>query len=246
MPIVARPCLAAPASVVVAKYARVSTLDQLDGFGLEDQDRVSEAWLARHPEVAVHDSYVDEAVSGALERLRSLTPAERKEVVDLFDVRVVLGDAAILGKPGVRCAVSEWHWTTSAKVPPNPDDEQWARVLEVLQPFFTKRHFTSRYDIRRQFEGMLHRLRHGLTWGDMPLTWGPVDPIRVRQLSRWQKGAWPEVVRSLGGDAAGVAAYRRPSVPPLVVTAQFSAGACGGPVPARPCPSLNSDLRAAP
>lgn len=132
--------------------------------------------------------------------------------------------AAILGKPGVRCAVSEWHWTTGAKAPPNPDDEQWEKVLEVLQPFFTKRHFTSKYDIRLQFEGMLHRLRHGLTWGDMPLTWGPVDPIRVRQLSWWQKGAWPEVMRSLDGDATGVDAYRRPSLPPLAVTAQFRAG----------------------
>ncbi|MFI6340094.1 recombinase family protein [Streptomyces sp. NPDC050535] len=67
MPIVARPCLAAPAAVVVAKYARVSTLDQLDGFGLEDQEKVSDVWLGQHPEVAVYDSYVDEAVSGALE-----------------------------------------------------------------------------------------------------------------------------------------------------------------------------------
>lgn len=67
MPIVARPCLAAPAAVVVAKYARVSTLDQLDGFGLEDQDKVSNGWLDRHPEVTLYDSYVDEAVSGALE-----------------------------------------------------------------------------------------------------------------------------------------------------------------------------------
>ncbi|MEV6509444.1 hypothetical protein AB0M61_25405 [Streptomyces sp. NPDC051642] len=125
-----------------------------------------------HGETVPGGNLVD-FTADAEERLKSLTPAERKEVVDLFDVRVVLGDATILGKPGVRCAVSEWHWTTGAKVPPNPDDEQWARVLEVLQPFFTKRHFTSRCDIRRQFEGMLHRLRHGLTWGDMPLTWGP-------------------------------------------------------------------------
>jgi hypothetical protein len=67
MPIVARPCLAAPAAVIVAKYARVSTLDQLDGFGLEDQNKVSDAWLGQHPQVTVYDSYVDEAVSGALE-----------------------------------------------------------------------------------------------------------------------------------------------------------------------------------
>ncbi|WP_328682750.1 hypothetical protein [Streptomyces sp. NBC_00343] len=107
---------------------------------------------------------------------------------------------------------------------------EWRRIKERT---VAGREFTSRYDIRRRFEGMLHRLRHGLTWGDMPLIRGPVDPIRVWQLSWWQKGAWPEVVRSLGGDAVGVAAYRRPSLPPLVVTAQFGAGARDGPVPAR-------------
>ncbi|MEV8545413.1 recombinase family protein [Streptomyces sp. NPDC051572] len=197
-----------------------------------EQRRFAQQWLESYAERGRRVWNLD-FTANAEERLKSLTPAERKEVVDMFDVRVVLGDATVLGKPGVRCAVSEWHWTTGAKVPPNPDDEQWGRVLEVLQPFFTKRHFTGKYDIRLQFEGMLHRLRHGLTWGDMPLTWGPVDPIRVRQLSWWQKGAWPEVVRSLDGDAAGVDAYRRPSLPPLVVTAQFGAEVCGGLIPAR-------------
>ncbi|MEU3227277.1 recombinase family protein [Streptomyces sp. NPDC006976] len=52
---------------MVAKYARVSTAEQLDGFGLEDQNRISDGWLARHPEATVYDEYVDEAASGALE-----------------------------------------------------------------------------------------------------------------------------------------------------------------------------------
>ncbi|MEV0485901.1 recombinase family protein [Streptomyces sp. NPDC050508] len=190
---------------------------------LREQRRFAQQWLESYAEHERRAGNLVDFAANTVERLKSLTLEGRKEVVDMFDVRVVLGDATILGKPGVRCAVSEWHWTTGAKVPPNPDDEQWGKVLEVLQPFFTKRHFTSRYDIRLQFEGMLHRLRHGLTWGDMPLTWGPVDPIRVRQLSWWQKGAWPEVMRSLDGDATGVDAYRRPSLPPLAVTAQFRA-----------------------
>ncbi|MFE7625512.1 recombinase family protein [Streptomyces sp. NPDC057509] len=67
MPIVARPCLPGSAAIVVAKYARVSTAEQLDGFGLEDQNRISDGWLARHPEATVYDEYVDEAASGALE-----------------------------------------------------------------------------------------------------------------------------------------------------------------------------------
>ncbi|MDN3023090.1 hypothetical protein [Streptomyces sp. S.PB5] len=52
---------------------------------------------------------------------------------------------------------------------------------------------------------------------------GPVDPIRVRQLSWWQKGAWPEVMKVLEADTIGTDAYRRPSLPPLVVTVQLGA-----------------------
>ncbi|WP_149828713.1 transposase [Streptomyces tailanensis] len=142
----------------------------------------------------------------------------------MFDLKVVLGGMTDHRKSGVRCAVSEWHWRTGTKVPPDPDDEQWENVLEVLQPYFTKRHFTSRCDIRLQFEGMLHRLRHGLSWSDMPHTWGPVDSIRVRQLSWWQKGAWPEVMKALDAGTTGVDAYKRPTLPQLTVTGRFWAG----------------------
>ncbi|MFJ4784666.1 recombinase family protein [Streptomyces sp. NPDC088794] len=165
--------------------------------------------------------------ANAEDRLKDLTLEQLREVVDVFDVKAVLGERIVLGKPGVRCAVSEWHWATGTKVPPDPDDEQWGQALAVLRTYFTKRHFTSKYDIRLQLVGMLYRLRHGLSWVDMPLVWGPVDPMRERQLSWWQKGAWPEVMRSLGADTAGVDAYRRPSLPPLAVTAQFTPEAGG-------------------
>ncbi|MEV2192817.1 recombinase family protein [Streptomyces phaeochromogenes] len=173
---------------------------------------------------AEHERRGCDIAAGAEQRLEILTPEEGKRVFDMFDVRVALGDATVLGKPGGRCAVSEWHWTTSTKVPPDPDDEQWEKVLEVLRPYFTKRHFTSKYDIRLQFEGMLHRLRHGLSWGDMPLAWGPVDPIRVRQLSWWQKGSWPEIMKVLDAGTTGTDAYKRPTLPQLTVIAQLRPG----------------------
>ncbi|UIX33520.1 recombinase family protein [Streptomyces sp. GQFP] len=191
------------------------------------QRRFAQQWLEAY---ADHERRAGDLVgiaSSAEERLRNLTLEERKQVFDMFDVKVVPGETAIFGKPGGRCAVSEWHWTTGTKVPPDPDDEQWEKVLEVLRPYFTKRHFMSKYDIRLQFEGMLHRLRHGLTWGDMPLTWGPINPIRERQLSWWQKGAWPEVVKTLDADVSGVSAYQRPTLPQLTVTARFPSGLLG-------------------
>ncbi|NEC89605.1 recombinase family protein [Streptomyces sp. SID12501] len=191
------------------------------------QRRFAQQWLEAYTDHERRAGNLVDIASSIEERLQKLTLGECKEVFDRFDLKVVPGDLAILGKPGGRCAVSDWHWTTGTKVPPDPDDEQWGKVLEVLRPYFTKRHFMSRYDIRLQLEGMLHRLRHGLSWCDMPLTWGPVDPIRERQLSWWQKGAWPEVMKILDADVTGVGAYRRPTLPQLTVTGRFRSGLLG-------------------
>lgn len=334
MPIVARLRLPASAVIVVAKYARVSTGEQLDGFGLEDQKRVFDGWLARHPEATVYDEYVDEAASGALESrpemdrlahdarrgcfnrilvpavdrigrtaraayqwawdmadlgvhflsasedidtsteaglkvmeqeleeyrrqkdvaeqwlrtqadrrrqagrlaalasnaresLDNMTPDERKELCDFLDVRVApwaMGQAA---RSGIRCEVREWHHETGTLVPPDPTGEEWEAVLAMLRGFFpekSKKHFISKYDIRAQLSGMLHRLRSGLSWVEMPLTWGPINPMRERQLFWWKRGAWPEIMAVLGADRRGVEEYRRSMLPQLTVTVRLREG----------------------
>lgn len=58
----------------------------------------------------------------------------------------------------------------------------------------------------------------------MPLNWGPIDPMRTRQLKWWQKGAWPEVMQVLCADKRGVEAYRRPTLPQLTVTGRLRTG----------------------
>lgn len=170
--------------------ASVTQLQQeLDEFRL--QRKIAEEWLEdyAHHERRAHNLL--DIANGAMERLRTLTLAERKEVFDMFDLHVVPGDMTDVGKPGNRCPVSEWHWETGALVPPDPTDEEWETVLSVLRLHFSgkaKKHFVTKYDIREQFCGMLHRLRHGVSWVDMPNTWGPMNPMRERQLTWWKRG----------------------------------------------------------
>ncbi|MEU8889494.1 hypothetical protein [Streptomyces sp. NPDC048442] len=94
----------------------------------------------------------------------------------------------------------------------------------MLRPYLSKKHFVGKYDIRQQFCGMLHRLRQGLGWRDMPLTWGAVDPIRTRQLKWWQEGLWPAVMSTLQASTRGTPAYQRPRLPGLAVTVQLRSG----------------------
>ncbi|MEV8444941.1 recombinase family protein [Streptomyces parvus] len=191
------------------------------------QKKCAEQWLEAYSahERQAHNLFG--IANGAREHPGTMTLEERREVFDMFNIRVAPGAMENTLKPGVKCAVSQWHWETGTLVPPDPTDAEWETVLAVLRTFFhgkAKQHFTTEYDIRAQFCGMLHRLRRGLAWSGMPLDWGPIDPMRTRQLTWWQKGAWPEVMQVLGADKKGVEAYRRPALPSLTITGRLGGG----------------------
>lgn len=210
---------------VVLKASVKEMQQELEEF--RKQKKFAEQWLEAYAEYERQAHNLVDIANNARERLENMTLEERKEIFDMFNIRVAPGTMENTSKPGAKCDVSQWHWKTGTLVPPDPTDEEWEAVLTVLRTFFygkAKKHFTTKYDIRAQFCGMLHRLRHGLSWNDMPLTWGPIDPMRTRQLKWWQKDAWPAVMEALGADKRGVEAYRRPTLPQLTVTGQLRAG----------------------
>ncbi|MEV0119885.1 recombinase family protein [Streptomyces sp. NPDC050844] len=190
------------------------------------QHKFAAEWLEAYADHERRAQNLVDIANNAEERLRNPTLEESKEIFEMFDLQVVPGVLAHARKPGNRCPVSEWHWETGTLVPSDPTDEEWEKVLGVLRPHFSgkaKKHFTTKYDIRKQFCGMLHRLRHGVSWVDMPHTWGPMTPMRERQLMWWKKGVWPEVMAALRADERGTEAYKRPTLPPLTVTGELHA-----------------------
>ncbi|WP_306323637.1 MULTISPECIES: recombinase family protein [unclassified Streptomyces] len=208
--------LAAGVAPAMLQAAAERLQEELDD--LHRQRAVAAEWLAgREAHDTRRDDLLDAIATGA-SRAAPLRPDQVCGLLEAFGVAVHCATREALYKQGVRCPVGEWHEKTGTLVPPAPTGEEWQTVLDVLLPFFTKRHFTSKYDIREQFNGMLHRLRHGLSWKDMPPTWGPVNAIRERQLSWWQKGAWPAVMAALHAETRGEPAYRRSGVPPFRIT----------------------------
>lgn len=187
------------------------------------QKGVAEQWLREHAEHERQAQRLAAIASNPRECLHTMTPDERKELCDLFNVRVTPRAMRKAATPGIKCEVRRWHHETGTLVPPDPTDEEWEAVLAMLRGCFSeksKKHFISKYDIRQQFSGMLHRLRHGLSWVEMPLTWGPINPMRERQLFWWKRGAWPQIMTLLGADRQGVEACRHPTLPQLTVTVQ--------------------------
>ncbi|MFF3495653.1 recombinase family protein [Streptomyces sp. NPDC002795] len=210
----------APA-VLQAAVERIQ--EELDD--LRRQRAVAAEWLTgREVRDARRDGLLDAIATGA-SGVPGLEPEQVRGLFEEFDVEVHCATREDLYRKGARCPVGAWHEETGTLVPSDPTDEEWQAVLVALRPFFTKRHFTSKYDIRQQFNGMLHRLRHGLSWTDMPPTWGPAYAIRERQLSWWKKGAWPAVMAVLHAAERGQPMFRRSVVPPFRIITNV--GECG-------------------
>ncbi|MFZ3498065.1 transposase [Streptomyces sp. 5.8] len=114
-------------------------------------------------------------------------------------------------------------------------EEEWAGVRSVLEAIYSPASFTkTKIDLRLALNGMLHRLRTGITWKEIPVKFGPAQRIRERQLSWWQRGAWPLLVAWLNEQRAGTPVYVRPAIPPLRVTVR-GAQNVGLLSPSRPC-----------
>ncbi|MFB7104508.1 recombinase family protein [Streptomyces hydrogenans] len=188
---------------------------------MEKQHRIAKEWLDDYEQLEGRARSLTALAVGAEGRFDGLTLEERKEVFDMLDIHVTFGDVTHLQKPGPQCRVSAWHWDNDMLVPPDPTDGEWQAVVAAVKPLFAAKHFTSKYDIREQFTGMLHRLRRGLSWAEMPPTWGPVYAVRERQSSWWKRGAWPVAMAVLDAKERGVPAYRRPALPQLFVTGRF-------------------------
>lgn len=160
---------------------------------------------------------------------------EKAELFSLFDVQVEAENHRFKKKSGARCPVTQWHVAAMRDVPADVAEEEWAGVRSVLEAIYPPASFTkTKIDLRLALNGMLHRLRTGITWTEVPAKFGPAQRIRERQLSWWQRGAWPLLVAWLNERRAGTPVYVRPAIPPLRVTVR-GAETMGPLSGSRPC-----------
>ncbi len=100
-------------------------------------------------------------------RLEELTERQRRDVIELFDVKVQVNEWANNGV--VRPSVVEAFFTERGKLVPDPlTDEQWGRISHVFpgpkDPRDAKR-FMSR---RPVLDAMFYKARNGLRWTELP------------------------------------------------------------------------------
>ncbi|MFE4683234.1 recombinase family protein [Streptomyces sp. NPDC056721] len=149
---------------------------------------------------------------------RELTLTETGEVIRLLGVRVrPLGE--VRKRSGVKCKVTEWHERTGVLVPEEVPDSRWPAVEELMTSFFRRRQFARGVvDIRTQVNGILHRLRTGCLWDELPERYGAWALVKDRQNTWFKKGFWPLLVDHLNLAGGGTRVRRERQVPPLDIT----------------------------
>ncbi|MDX3571050.1 recombinase family protein [Streptomyces sp. ID05-47C] len=149
--------------------------------------------------------------------IRSLTQSEQRRVIELTGARVEIVDPTFRYREGRRCLTVEWHQRTGTLVPPDPTDSQWDRIEELLRSRYPAHHFRSPLNLRAAFTGMLHRLRTGIFWSDLPEQFGELRKVRLRQRTWLADGVWADMVKLLDeeGESTPVLGYE--AAPALVI-----------------------------
>ncbi|MEU5314489.1 transposase [Streptomyces sp. NPDC021562] len=128
-------------------------------------------------------------------------------------------------RSGVKCKVTAWHERTGTPVPAEVPEPLWPLVEELMTAHFRGRQFARGVvDVRTQVNGILHRLRTGCLWDELPARYGPWALAKDRQNTWFKKGFWPVLVRHLNLAGGSAPVRREPCVPPLEVMV----GAPGG------------------
>lgn len=202
--------MTAPEHLVAAAVRQIeSDLGALGRIAAHARD-----WLHELEASILRDAPLRAVLSSPTPDVLTLPPREQRRLVELLDVRVEVADPTFRYREGTKCLTMQWHERTGELVPSDPTDGQWERVDRLLRSRFPAHHFRARPDLRAALTGMLHRLRTGILWSELPTRFGDHAKVRLRQRVWLESGAWEAIVRLLNEEGPGTPVFRR-TVPPL-------------------------------
>ncbi|MEU5596011.1 transposase [Streptomyces sp. NPDC020298] len=161
--------------------------------------RACAGWLSELEGVGGTHARLTAVLGGAAPDLRGLSSSERRCLIESVRVRVDIVDPVFRQWEGKNCLTIHWHERTSTLIPPDPTDSQWARIEGLLRSRYSAHHFRSPLDLRSALMGMLHRLRSGVCWSDLPERSGEPTKVKVRQRTWLVHGVWADIVKRRWG-----------------------------------------------
>ncbi|MCX4457196.1 transposase [Streptomyces sp. NBC_01340] len=174
-------------------------------------------WLGELEHPSDPDARLRAALASATPDIRTLSPSEQRRAVELAEVRVEIVDPTFRYREGTKCLTIEWHQRTGKLVPPDPTDSQWQRVEQLLRSRYPAHHFRSPLNLRAAFMGMLHRLRTGIHWPDLPDRFGEFAKVRPRQRTWLADGVWADIIELLDEEGQGTPVVGYDAVPALAI-----------------------------
>ncbi|TQK96167.1 putative transposase of IS4/5 family DUF4096 [Streptomyces puniciscabiei] len=191
---------------------------------LEAEQRVLERilahardWLSELENLRDGDARRRAVLEAAAPDIRSLSPSEQRRLIELVGVRVDIVDPEFRYREGRKCLTIQWHERTGTPVPPDPTGSQWVRIEDLLRSRYGAHHFRSALDLRAALTGMLHRLRTGILWRDLPDRFGVPEKVRWRQRTWLADGVWREIVKLLDEEGVGTPVLSYAAGPELAI-----------------------------
>ncbi|MGW2647751.1 recombinase family protein [Streptomyces sp. NPDC001393] len=135
----------------------------------------------------------------------SFTADQRRDLLDLLDIRVQMTGKGQTRRKGIADPLTEWHRETGTLVPLKVSDQEWETVDAVLPD--SRQNWTPK---REMFEAILWKLRTAARWNEVEVSGNSWSAVRRRAEGWRTSGAWQAAMGALKG-AGGV------PVPPLLV-----------------------------
>jgi DNA invertase Pin-like site-specific DNA recombinase/transposase len=153
-------------------------------------------------------------LTGPAPDITDLSSGDQRKLLRAMGVRVSVIDGTFRHREGRQCPTKAWHQETGSLVPNDPTDAQWKGIEVLLRRCYGAHHFRSALDLRQALCGILHRLRHGIKWRDLPEKYGAPGKLQPRQRLWFKDGIWQEIVSILNRDAPGTVLRRESKLPP--------------------------------
>lgn len=177
----------------------------------------AQGWLSELTASDDRHGRLTAVLKAAVPDIRSLSLSEQRCLIELVEARVEIADPGFRYREGTKCLTVRWHERTGTPVPPDPTDGQWARVERLLRSRYRAHHFRSPLDLRAALTGMLHRLRNGILWRDLPERFGAPGKVCLRQRTWLADGVWQDIVGLLNGEGAGTPVLSCEAAPMLAI-----------------------------
>ncbi|MFE7313786.1 recombinase family protein [Streptomyces sp. NPDC057555] len=170
----------------------------------EERERVAR-WLAEAERQQKRADEIIKIVESQAPTMESFTVEQRRELLELLDIRVRVTGKGQPRRKGIADPLTEWHRETGTLIPLSITDGDWARI-DGLLPESRQ----ARTPKREMFDAILWKLRTAARWNEIEVSGNSWTAVRRRAEAWRTDGRWVAAMEALEG-CGGV------PVPPLLV-----------------------------